>query len=267
MKKYLFAVAVALLSMTSVNAQTNIQLHFDTGSFLYQGKNGKKSDLSRDGSNRQFLTATIEHFNADRFGSNYFFVDLDFASPLGADGKSTWSGVRGAYTEIGREWCFWKGTKLEGLSAHMEYDGGLDRYSGSYNDAWLFGPTYSIHNGDYSFTASLSALYKVIPGNTKSKSNFQITGVWGYHFLNRMLSFSGFFDVWMENRPWQLGAKGDKDNDGTDFIFISEPQFWFNLNAVCEDVNLSFGTEIELSNNFVGTGFYCCPTIAAKYTF
>lgn len=266
MKKFFFSAAIALLAMVSANAQTNIQLHFDTGRYIYT--KGVR-DLTKDGANRQFLTATIEHFNADRFGSNYFFVDLDFASPYGLDGKSLWSGVRGAYTEIGREWCFWKGSKLEDLSFHMEYNGGLDRYSGSYNDAWLFGPTYSYHNADYSLTASLSALYKIIPGNAKRKSNFQVTGVWGYHFFNRMFSFTGFFDVWQENRPWQTGAKGDKDNDGTDFIFISEPQFWFNLNAIegCEEVNLSFGGEVELSNNFLGTGFFCCPTVGVKYTF
>lgn len=270
MKKFFLTAAIALLAVISANAQTNIQLHFDMGSFMYHGQ-GSKADLGKNAGNRQILTTTIEHWNADRFGSNYFFVDLDFSSAPG----NSWSGLKGAYTEISREWCFWKGTKVEDLTFHMEYNGGLGHNAlvqgdqVSYNDAWLFGPTYSVHNADYSFTASLSALYKVIPGNAKSKSNFQITGVWGYHFFQRMFSFSGFFDVWMENRPWQMGAKGDKKGDGTDFIFLSEPQFWFNLNAVkgCEDVNLSFGTEVELSNNFVGTGFYACPTVALKYTF
>ena len=84
-----------------------------------------------------------------------------------------------------------------------------------------------------------------------------------------MFLFSGFADFWMENRPWQLGAKGDSKGDGTDFIFLSEPQFWFNFHALkgLEKFNLSVGTEVELSNNFVGTGFYAIPTLALKYTF
>lgn len=267
MKKHLVILTslVAAFAMSiSAEAQTNIQLHYDFGRAIY---NSGVKNLSKDGSNRQYLTTTVEHFNSDRFGSNYFFVDLDYVNdPTGA---KSWAGVRGAYWEVSRELCFWGNTKMAGLSAHVEYDGGLDRYSGSYNDAWLFGPTYSIHNDDYSFTASLSALYKVIPHNIKSVSNFQITAVWNYHFCNDMFLFSGFVDLWKENRAWQLGAKGDKDHDGTDFIVLSEPQFWFNFHALkgLDKFNLSLGTEVELSNNFVNTGFYAIPTIAAKYTF
>lgn len=270
MKKIIIAAVVALLPVFCANAQTNIQLHYDMGSYLYHGQ-GSKADLGKNAGNRQVLTTTIEHWNADRFGSNFFFIDVDFTS----DPLAKFSAVRGAYTEISREWCFWGDSKLKDLTFHMEYNGGLDRYSKSYNDAWLFGPTYNFHNGDYSFTASISALYKVIPGNAKNVNNFQLTGVWNWTFYKGMFKFSGFADLWMENRPWQiyptveLASKLDKKGDGTDLIFISEPQFWFNLNAVqgCEDVNLSFGTELELSNNFVGTGFYACPTLGVKYTF
>ena len=59
-------------------------------------------------------------------------------------------------------------------------------------------------------------------------------------------------------------------------VFTSEPQFWFNLNAlkkVNDNMNLSIGTELELSQNFVwptnGTNnrFYAIPTFALKWTF
>ena len=264
MKKIIIAAVVALLPLFCANAQTNIQLHYDMGSYLYHGQ-GSKADLGKNAGNRQVLTTTIEHWNADRFGSNFFFIDVDFTS----DPLAKFSAVRGAYTEISREWCFWGNTKLKDLTFHMEYNGGLDRYSGTYASAYLVGPTYSIHNSDYTFTASLSALYKAIPKNVKNAHNFQITTVWNYHFCNDMFLFSGFADIWQENRPWQMGAKGDKDGDGTDFIFISEPQFWFNLHALkgLENFNASIGTEVELSNNFLGVGFYACPTIAVKYTF
>jgi hypothetical protein len=58
-------------------------------------------------------------------------------------------------------------------------------------------------------------------------------------------------------------------------IVLSEPQFWVNLNALkgWEGINLSLGTEVELSNNFVfdnegnNNKFYAIPTVAAKWTF
>ena len=34
-----------------------------------------------------------------------------------------------------------------------------------------------------------------------------------------------------------------------------------------EKVNLSLGGEVELSYNFANTGFYCIPTLAAKWSF
>lgn len=58
-------------------------------------------------------------------------------------------------------------------------------------------------------------------------------------------------------------------------ITLSEPQFWVNLNALkgMEGINVSVGTEVEISNNFVfnnegsNNKFYAIPTIAAKWTF
>ena len=44
---------------------------------------------------------------------------------------------------------------------------------------------------------------------------------------------------------------------------------WVNLNKMdsMKNSNLSVGTEIEISNNFVDKGFYAIPTLAAKWTF
>ena len=102
-------------------------------------------------------------------------------------------------------------------------------------------------------------MYKAMPGTVDTfgkcqMHNFQITGVWNLDFFNHWLSFNGFFDFWREMRPWQ----------GTEFIFISEPQLWVNMNKIkgCEKVNLSLGTEVDLSANFVGKGFHAMPTIA-----
>ena len=107
-------------------------------------------------------------------------------------------------------------------------------------------------------------MYKVIPGTINAAGNtdihnFQITGVWNLDFFNRWLSFNGFADFWREARTWQ----------GTEFIFIAEPQLWLNLNKIkgWEKVRLSVGTEVELSCNFVAKGFAVMPTAAVKWTF
>ena len=46
-------------------------------------------------------------------------------------------------------------------------------------------------------------------------------------------------------------------------------QFWVNLNKIkgWENINLSVGGEVELSNNFVEEGFRAMPAIGAKWTF
>ena len=237
-----FLLLILLVGALSAKAQ-NVQLHYDFGRHAYKSLN---SDNKADA--RPALTSTVEMFRPDKGGSTFFFVDLDYNK-----------GVQGAYWEIARELNFWQNSKVNWLSAHIEYNGGLNRVAGSYDDAFLFGATYSGHSKDFSKTWSITASYKLIPHNTKSMHNFQITGVWGVTFLKGYMSFIGFVDFWREHRAWQ----------GTDFILLTEPQLWFNLNAVkgCDKVNLSVGTELELSNNFVAKGFYAIPTVAVKWTF
>lgn len=233
MKKILVFLLTALtFSMTEVKAQ-NIQVMYDTG--------------------RGCVTSTVEMFRPDAYGSTYFFVDMDCAPKM-----------TGAYWEISRELCFWQDTPLSWLSAHVEYNGGLNTAAGSFNNAWLAGVTYSGHSKDFSKTWSLSALYKAIPGTVglsgkRQVSNFQITGVWGIEFAKGWCSFSGFFDLWKEARIWQ----------GTEYIFITEPQFWVNLNKIkgWEKIGLSVGGELELSANFVDKGWHALPAIGAKWTF
>ena len=235
MKRLLLA---ALMGFAMCFAQNqakaqNVQLLYDTG--------------------RGCVTSTVEMFRPDSFGSTYFFVDFDY-SPKAS----------GAYWEISRELCFWQDTDLSWLSAHLEYNGGLNSTAGMFNNCWLVGATYSGHSKDFSKTWSLSAMYKAIPGTLDGLGNcqmhnFQITGVWGISFANGWCNFSGFFDFWREHRPWQ----------GTSFIFLSEPQFWVNLNKIkgWEKINLSVGGEVELSANFVAKGFHAMPAIGAKWTF
>ena len=194
---------------------------------------------------RNCVTSTVEMFRPDKGGSTYFFVDLDYEP-----------NITQGYWEIAREFNFWQDTKMGWLSAHIEYNGGLSSKYGSYANSFLGGATYSGHSKDFSKTWSLSALYKIIPGlGGANMHTFQITGVWGIDFAKGWCSFSGFFDFWQE-----VGTP----------IFISEPQFWVNLNKIkgWEKVNLSFGGEVELGYNFAGAnGFKVYPAVGAKYTF
>ena len=225
-------IGFALIQAVGAKAQ-NIQLFYDPG--------------------RGCATSTVEMFRPDSFGSTYFFVDMDYAPK-----------VTGAYWELSREFCFWQNTEMAWLSAHLEYNGGMNSAAGMFNNCWLAGLTYSGHSNDFSKTWSLSAMYKAIPGTiglsgAKQPHNFQITGVWGINFANGWCSFSGFFDFWKEARIWQ----------GTEYIFITEPQFWVNLNKIkgWEKIGLSVGGELELSANFVDKGWHALPAIGAKWTF
>lgn len=237
-----FLLLILLVGTLSAKAQ-NVQLHYDFGRHAYKSLNSSDKSLARPA-----LTSTVEMFRPDKWGSTFFFVDMDYNQ-----------GVQGAYWEIARELNFWQNSKVNWLSAHIEYNGGLNRLAGTYDDAFLFGATYSGHSKDFSKTWSITASYKLIPHNSKSMHNFQITGVWGVTFAHKYLSFIGFIDFWREYRAWQ----------GTSFILLTEPQLWFNVNAIkgCEKINLSVGTEVELSNNFVAKGFYAIPTVAVKWTF
>jgi hypothetical protein len=246
MKRTLILAASLLMMAVAPSYAQNVQLHYDFGKLLYQ-KDPKSL------ATRPELTTTVEMFHPDDWGSTYFFVDMNYDKYL-ADTKQ--GGVLGAYWEISRELRFWKFP----ISIHAEYNGGLDfQPSGViYNDAWLPGITYSFANKDFTKTFSISAMYKIIPRNA-SPHNFQFTFVWNLWFANKAVLLSGFIDFWREVRDWQ----------GTKYIFLSEPQIWYNFNTIkgMEKVNLSIGSEVELSNNFLGKGFYAVPTLAVKWTF
>ena len=221
-------------------AQLNVQLHYDFADALY----GKEL------SNRPHWTATIENFKADKWGSTYFFVDLDF-------GGNT---MKSAYAEISRE--FKLGTST--FAAHVEYNGGLSG-GGSYNDAYLAGAAWNWANQDFSKTFSFQVLYKYLARQVVgSKHSWQLTTVWGIHFAKGLCTFSGYADVWHDN-----SVKGN-------LVLSSEPPFWFSLTALAsvpDDFLLSLGTEVELTKSLVwptdglNDRFYAIPTLAAKWTF
>lgn len=80
MKKKFIYVGVLCLWATKSLAQLNVQLHYDLGHGMY----------GNEISSRQHLTATVENFSADKWGSTYFFMDADFGDNV----------LRGAYGEF-----------------------------------------------------------------------------------------------------------------------------------------------------------------------
>ena len=231
--------SLALLGLVALGAQAqNIQLHYDFGRNIYTGEE----------SNRQKVTLTLEQFKADKWGSWYYFVDVDMSSHF----------VESAYTEISRE--FNLGSKSP-FAAHVEYDGGLSR-TGSFQQAALLGAAYNGHTADFSKTWAVQLLYKQFfksYDNTHSYASAQLTGVWGLNFCNNKLRFAGFIDFW----------RGEKANGHGCLVILSEPQLWYNFTE-----HFSVGTEWEFSNNFVYNSdptstktFFWNPTLAVKWNF
>ena len=246
MKKSVLMLLLLLLAL-GATAQ-NVQLHYDLGHSLY-----------KDLTNRPSVTTTVEMFNSDNWGSTYLFTDIDYQR----------DGVAGAYWEVSREFNL---TPNKQWAAHIEYNGGLSSDENSwqatrFQHAVLLGGAWNWHSADFSKTFSVQAMYKYYFKNkhygAHPFSGFQLTEVWSTTFAHGLFTFSGFCDLWYN------------PNVNGKLIVLSEPQFWFNLNALkgTRGINLSLGSEVELSNNFVWNKrgehnrFYALPTLAAKWTF
>ncbi len=227
MKKLL----LILLSVTiygAVSAQ-NIQAHYDFGK------------------DRKLVTTTVEMFRPDKYGSTFFFVDMDYSS----DARDVDNGVSLAYWEIARAFK-WKETQY--IMPRVEYNGGTMSVGGStfipIENCFLAGVEHTWASGDFSKILTLQANYKYI--KDKEDASFQITAVWTVQMLQGKMTFNGFADFWKEEMFW--GSKK--------FRFLTEPQIWYNF---CP--NFSAGSEIEISSNFAEDGFQVNPTLAVKYTF
>jgi hypothetical protein len=210
----------------------NVQLHYDFG-------NG-----------RNYLTSTVEMFKPDKYGSTFFFVDMDYDL---SNAK-----VKLAYFEIARDLKFWKLP----IAFHTEYNGGLgqDNLSLAYqiNSAFLNGVSYVWNDNTFSKGITFIAAHKYISG--KNEQSFQLTAVWYLKFWKNRLLFTGFADFWKEKNNFFLNAPLGTE---TKFVFLTEPQLWFNVTK-----HFAVGTEIEIASNFaLHKGFKVCPTLGLKYNF
>ncbi len=191
------------------------------------------------GKDHNFVTTTFEMFKPDAYGNTFAFVDMDYNAQNG--------GVSFAYWEIARVFK----TKKMPVGIQVEYNGGTGQGFGVPN-AFLTGVDYSWNAPDFSKGFSVKALYKYIDDEVNNAS-FQLEGVWYLNLLNNKLSFNGFMSFWKQKNAFL----------GTDFVFLSQPQLWYNFNK-----NFSAGTEIELCSNFGGEkGFKVNPTLGLKYNF
>lgn len=245
MKKIVAFAGLALLSVGAF-AQTNLQVFYDFGK------------------DRKFVTTTLEMFKGDDWGSTFFFVDYDYP-----DKDAREVGIRGmqnSYFEIARALNFWQESSLGALSAHVEFNAGR----GFSN--WLFGAEYFMHNDDFSNTFTFELLFKTFSYDNASDLPLQFTFVWGMNniFGVEGLKFSGFADLWGENNSFYKGLDGNgvPQTKDTKFVFISEPQIWYNVGSLFNCPNFNVGGEVELSCNFAGNeGFMVNPCLGVKWDF
>lgn len=230
-------ITLSLLVFSGYIAAQNLQLHFDP-----------RHALHSDAFAKNYFTATFEMFKADKWGSTFGFIDMDFNQSKGNIGM--------AYLEISRDQKIGKSP----IMAHVEFNGGIfrgDDQSGfSIPNAYMIGPSYATTFGKVNFSTYLVYKYNAFD---KVSNDFQWTFTYGVNLWNDKITFSGFFDLWTENKN-KFKAPGES---GKEVIFLTEPQFWYNVTS-----NLSFGSEIEISNNFVyNNKCYVNPTLAAKWNF
>ena len=224
--KGLFILMILLMG-TSLFAQ-NLQVHYDF-----------TSDTSGFGA-REYFTTTLEMFKPDEYGATFWFVDFDY----NAVGNKSASG---AYWEIAR----YIKTPISGLSATVQYNDGLATW-GPFGHVWLAGVSYPINLGFV--TLSSDVLYRAAYG--AQSADFQLTTVWFKPFMNGKLIFTGFFDLWTQDKSGE---------DGKDMVIYMEPQLWYNVWS-----HLSVGGELEISQNFPynkDLGIQIYPTIGFKWNF
>lgn len=233
-RKPLFTLALFFVSMFTF-AQ-NIQLHFDPRHGLHS------EDFSKN-----YFTTTFEMFKPDKWGSTFMFVDLDLNLSRGNIGL--------AYMEIARDIKLGKCP----IMAHAEFNGGLG--SGfSIPNAYLAGASYATNLGGVNLSTYLAYKYHAFE---RVSNDVQWTITWGTNLCNNKITISGFLDIWTENKD----RSKVKTTDDKKIVLLTEPQFWYNVNE-----NLSLGTEIEISSNFLKDSqfkdkAFVNPTIAAKWNF
>ncbi|MBP5170464.1 MAG: DUF5020 family protein, partial [Bacteroidales bacterium] len=237
--------AATLLLVPGMKAQTNLQTFYDFGP------------------NRSYFTTTLEGFYNDNWGNTFFFIDYDYNLK---DANGVNQAPSGSYMEIARCLNFWQSNEtLAPLSLQVEYNGLV-----GVNQNFLFGVDYFMHNDDFSNTFNFKLLYKTFSNGASSDIPVQFTFVWGMQdiFGVEGLRFSGFADIWGENVVNFAEEANPLNYKDAKFVFISEPQIWYNIGNMFNCPNLHIGGEVEISANFAGyDGLKVRPCLGTKWVF
>lgn len=236
------SIKVLTIERNSMKIKITFILLFLLDGFIFSQNLQIHYDLGKD---RKYVTATLEMFKPDEYGSTFTFVDFDFNS----ENKKS---VSLAYWEIAR---YINIPFVNKLSATVQYNDGIARLKNSgigisLGSAWLFGVSYPIDLKVVTLNTDL--LYRTAIGS--ENPDFQITLTWFRSLFIQRLTFTGFLDLWTQN------ARGQSEK----YVLLTEPQFWFSLTN-----HLSVGSEIEISNNFIPntSSVQVNPTAALKWTF
>ena len=210
------ALLIGLLLIASKIGAQNIQVLYDLGK------------------DKKHITTTVEHFNIDKWGTNFLFVDIEFNGDKNNPSM--------AYMKVARTLKFWDAP----ISAHLEYNGGLIHtysFSSPINNSYMIGVDYALNNKDYSKTLNLKAMYKNITGI--DNFTYQFSAIWNLNYFENKITISGFTHYWKENST---------------HIVYSEPQFWYNATK-----HLSIGGEIKVGYNFNNQGWRVTPSTGIKW--
>jgi len=236
MKKYMLFILLLIAARTGAQ---DLQLHYDFG----QG--------------RKYFTATLEMFRPDVLGYTFWFIDLDFNFPGHPRSMSA------AYWEISRDFYI-PGLKnihpFEELGFHLEYNDGFTSFqdtgqyigAASYNSVFLTGFSFPLYLGGSSVTAQL--LCRLPRG--MDVPDFQFTLVWTSLLLNERVLFTGFADLWSQDKI--------AEPDRKELVFQTEPQLWYLITA-----KIALGGEVEISHNFpLGPNDWeFMPTLGLRWEF
>lgn len=222
-----------------ISRAQNLQLHYDLGK------------------DRKYFTATLEMFKPDTLGSTYWFVDFDFRYP----GKPR--SMSAAYWEISRDFYIpWLKNQFvfQKLGFHIEYNDGFTAYkdsgdrmgAASYNSVFLTGFSYPVKIGPVNLTTQwLLRMPRGMDG-----PDFQFTLVWYQLLLRHKVLFTGFMDLWLQDKVF--------DQDRKELVFQTEPQLWFLVTP-----RIGLGGEAEISRNFPfgPREWQINPTLAFRWVF
>ncbi len=196
-------------------------------------------DLGKD---RQYLTSTIEMFRPDSLGSTFFFVDFDYDG-----GKGNTMSL--SYFEIAR--YFTLPLLDHKLDATLQFNDGHAVFDGAavpLGQIWLAGLSYPVKLRN--FEVKMDILYR--HADYSSGAGFQYTAAWFHPFCEERFLFSGFLDIWTEDR-----------GEGNNVVWMAEPQLWWNAWD-----KLFLGSELEISRNFISSDRWeFMPTAGVQWFF